>query len=64
MSGVRIVALLCAVISGNAPLCADGRDGFEVMNQQCMSWLRLVVGCIQSKLKSAYDAQKCAIVLP
>jgi len=40
MSGVRIVALFCAIISGNAPLCADadGRVAFKVMNQQC--WLR------------------------
>ena len=66
MSGVRIVALLCAIISSNAPLCADGCVGFEVINSVC--WLRLVVGCIFimvvfKELKSAYDAQKCAIVL-
>ena len=50
MSGVRIVALLCAIISNNAPLCADGCVGFEVMNQHCMCWLRLVVGCCGSDL--------------
>ena len=56
MSGVRIVALLCAIISSNAPLCADGCVGFELMNQQCMlaaSCRRLYLshGCIQRNYK-------------